>query len=110
LEFKRDKYFVDEAETQLREKSLRGSQTQDIHYLEDTASTLKLILTYPDATIVPMTLTRNPLGTLLNQVSYLKRSSMESFTLGLTPKIDFTQIADLQFSLNTLSKHYGILY
>jgi len=46
LEFKRDKYFVDEAETQLREKSLRGSQTQDNHYLEDTASTLKLILTY----------------------------------------------------------------
>jgi hypothetical protein len=26
-EFKRDKYFVDELETQLREKSLRGSQT-----------------------------------------------------------------------------------
>jgi hypothetical protein len=25
-----------------------------------------------------------------NQVSYLKGSSMESFTLGLTPKIDFT--------------------
>jgi hypothetical protein len=27
--------FVDEVETQLREKPLRGSQTQDIHYSED---------------------------------------------------------------------------
>jgi hypothetical protein len=46
---------------------------------------------------------------------------MESFTLGPTPKIDFTrnkehtpalarELADLQFFLNTLSKHYGILY
>jgi hypothetical protein len=46
---------------------------------------------------------------------------MESFTLGPTPKIDFTrtvdhtlamarELADLQFSLNTLSKHYEILY
>jgi hypothetical protein len=33
-EFKGDKYFVDEVETQLREKPLRGSQTQDIHYSE----------------------------------------------------------------------------
>jgi hypothetical protein len=33
----RDKYFVDEVETQLREKLLRGSQTQDIHYSEDKA-------------------------------------------------------------------------
>jgi hypothetical protein len=34
----RDKYFVDEVETQLREKLLPGSQTQDIHYSEDKAS------------------------------------------------------------------------
>jgi hypothetical protein len=51
----------------------------------------------------------------------LKGHSMESFTLGPTNKIDFTRIiehilttaielADLQFSLNTFSKHYGILY
>jgi hypothetical protein len=40
---------------------------------------------------------------------------MDSFTLGPTPKIDFTRtlapaskLADLRFSLNTLSKHYGI--
>jgi len=27
--------FVDEVETQSREKPLRGSQTQEFHYLED---------------------------------------------------------------------------
>jgi hypothetical protein len=27
-----EKYFVDDVETQLREKPLQGSQTQDIHY------------------------------------------------------------------------------
>jgi hypothetical protein len=43
-------------------KPLRGSQTQDIHYSEDKTS---------------------------YKVSYLKGSSMESFTLGPTPKIDF---------------------
>jgi len=37
-EFKGDKYFVDEVETQLREKPLRGNQIQDIHYSEDKAS------------------------------------------------------------------------
>jgi hypothetical protein len=37
-EIKGDIYFVDEVETQLREKLLRGSQTQDIHYSEDKTS------------------------------------------------------------------------
>jgi hypothetical protein len=52
---------------------------------------------------------------LPNQASYLKGSLMDSFTLGSTPKIDFTrtvehtpatarELADLQFSLNTFSK------
>jgi hypothetical protein len=54
-----------------------------------------------------------------NQISYLKGFLMDSFTLGLTPKIDFTrtvehtletasELADLRFSLNTLSKNSGI--
>jgi hypothetical protein len=30
--------FVDEVKTQLREKPLWGSQTQDIHYSEDKVS------------------------------------------------------------------------
>jgi len=34
-EFKGDKYFVDLVETQLTEKPLQGSQTQEIHYSED---------------------------------------------------------------------------
>jgi hypothetical protein len=44
-EFKRHKNFVNEVETQLREKTLRGSQTQDIHYLEDKTSYKAVALT-----------------------------------------------------------------
>jgi hypothetical protein len=44
---KGDKYFVDEVETQLREKPLRDSQTHDFHYLEDKASYKAVALTYP---------------------------------------------------------------
>jgi hypothetical protein len=39
--------------------------------------------------VVPCSLTYNPTRTPSNQVSYLKGSLMESFTLGPTPKIDF---------------------
>jgi hypothetical protein len=46
-EFKGDKYFVDEVKTQIREKSFRRSQTQDIHYSEDKASYKAVVLTYP---------------------------------------------------------------
>jgi len=44
---KRDRYFIDEVETQLREKPLQGSQTQDIHYSEDKARYKVVTLTYP---------------------------------------------------------------
>jgi hypothetical protein len=50
---KGDIYFVDEVETQLREKPLRGSQTQDIHYSEDKASYKAVALTYPYVVVVP---------------------------------------------------------
>jgi hypothetical protein len=46
-EIKGDNNFVDEVETQLREKPLRGSQTQDIYYSEDKASYKVVALTYP---------------------------------------------------------------
>jgi hypothetical protein len=46
-EFEGNKYFVDEVETQLREKPLQGSQTQDFHYSEDKASYKVVALTYP---------------------------------------------------------------
>jgi hypothetical protein len=44
--FKEDIYFVNEVETQLREKSLQGSQTQDNHYSKNKASNKALALTY----------------------------------------------------------------
>jgi hypothetical protein len=50
--------FVDEVETQSREKSLRGSQTQEFHYSEDKAS----------YKIVTLTLTRCSGRTLLSDV------------------------------------------
>jgi hypothetical protein len=43
---KGDKYFVDKVETQLREKPLRGSQTQEFHYSEDKARYKIVTLTY----------------------------------------------------------------
>jgi hypothetical protein len=103
------------------EKPLLGSQTQDIHYTENKASYKTPVLIYPYAVVIPLTLTRSPLWTLPNQVSYLKGFLMDSFTLGPITKIDFTRIVehtpatawelvDLRFSLNTLSKHYGIRY
>jgi hypothetical protein len=46
VEFKEDRYFINEVETQLREKLLRDSQTQDFHYLKDKTSNKALALTY----------------------------------------------------------------
>jgi hypothetical protein len=43
---KGDKYFVDEVETKLIKKPLRGSQIQDIHYSEDKARYKIVTLTY----------------------------------------------------------------
>jgi hypothetical protein len=102
-------------ETQLREKPFRDSRTQEFHYSEDKASNNVVTLTYPDAVIVPCTLTCTYTRTLSNQVSYLKGSLIDSFSLGLLPKLDFTrtishtgqlrELADFtQFYLNSLSK------
>jgi hypothetical protein len=79
-EFKEDRYFVNEVETQLREKLLRGSQTQEFYYSKDKASNKTVTLT-SYAAIISCTLTRNL--TPPNQVFYLKGSSMDSFSLGL---------------------------
>jgi hypothetical protein len=40
------RYFIDEVKTQLREKALRDSQTQDIHYSEDKTSYKIVALIY----------------------------------------------------------------
>jgi len=45
--------FVDEVETQLREKPLRGSQTQEFHYSEDKARYKIVTLTCTDAVVIP---------------------------------------------------------
>jgi len=45
--------FVDEVETQLREKPLRGSQTQEFHYSKDKARYKIVILTCTDVVVVP---------------------------------------------------------
>jgi hypothetical protein len=114
-EFKEEEIFVDEVETLWREKLLMGNQTQDIHCTENKASYKTLVLIYLYVVVIPLTLTWSPSWTLPNQVSYLKRSSMDSCTLGPIPKIGFTrtvehtpatawELADLRFSLNTLSK------
>jgi hypothetical protein len=47
------KIFVDEVETQFREKPLRGSQTQEFHYSEDKARYKTVTLTCTDAVVVP---------------------------------------------------------
>jgi hypothetical protein len=105
-ENKRHIVFVDEVETQLREKSLWGSQTQEFHYSEDEARYKIVTLTCTDAVVVPCSLTCNPTLTLPNQVSYLKGSSMEFLTLEPTSKIDFscsaTHLKRLQRDLELL--------
>jgi hypothetical protein len=45
--------FFEEVETQLREKSLQGSQTQEFHYSEDKARYKTVTLTCTDAVVVP---------------------------------------------------------
>jgi hypothetical protein len=45
--------FVDEVETQLREKPLRGSQTQKFYYSKDIARYKTVTLTCTNAVVVP---------------------------------------------------------
>jgi len=49
MEFKWDRYLVNEVKIQLREKLLQSNETQEIHYSENKASTKTLTLTYPYA-------------------------------------------------------------
>jgi hypothetical protein len=46
-EFKEDIYFVNEVKTQLIEKPLWGSQTQDIYYSKDTTTYKAVALICP---------------------------------------------------------------
>jgi hypothetical protein len=58
---------------------------------KNKASYKTLVLTYPYAVVIPLTLTRSPSWTLPNQIFYLKGFFMDCFTLGPTPKIGFTR-------------------
>jgi CHASE1-domain containing sensor protein len=51
-ENKKHTVFVDEVETQSREKSLQGSQTQEFHYSENKARYKIVTLTDTDAVVV----------------------------------------------------------
>jgi hypothetical protein len=86
----------------MKRKTTPGSQTHDIHYTENKANYKTIVLTYPYAIVIPLTLTRSLSWTLPNQVSYLKGSSMDSFTLGPIPKIDFTRTVEHTPSLSTM--------
>jgi hypothetical protein len=92
-ENKRHIVFVDEVEIQLREKPLRGSQTQKFYYSKDEARYKIVTLICTDAVVVLCSLTCNPTRTLPNQVSYLKGSSIEFLTLEPTSKVDFSRSA-----------------
>jgi hypothetical protein len=61
---------------------------------KNKASYKTLVLTYPYAVVILLTLTRNPTRTLPNQIFHLKGFLMDSFTSGPTPKIDFTRTTE----------------
>jgi hypothetical protein len=110
-----------EVKTLWREKTTPRQPNPGNPLSKNKASYKTLVLTQPYVVVIPLTLRCNPTRALPNQIFHLKGFLMDSFTLGPTPKIDFTQtlehtlamaweLADLQFSLNILSKHYAIRY
>jgi len=99
----------------VKRKTTPGQPNPGTPLSKNKASYKALVLTYPYAVVIPLTLTRSLSWKLPNQTFHLKRFLMDSFTLRPTPKIDFTrtvehtpatawELADLRFSLNTLSK------
>jgi len=79
--------FVNEVETQDKKTHSEAAKPK-ISTIQKTR--LDTHSHTPNAVVVPCSLTCNPTRTPPNQVSYLMGSSMESFTLGTTPKIDFS--------------------
>jgi hypothetical protein len=61
---------------------------------KNKASYKTLVLTYPYVIVIPLTLMCNPTRTLPNQIFHLEEFLMDSFTLGSTPKIDFTRTTE----------------
>jgi len=76
-------------ETQLKEKSLRAAKPR-IFIIQKTRQGTKHSHSHTRyAVVIPCTLTCTYTQTSSNQVSYLKGSSMKSFSLGLLSKLDF---------------------
>jgi hypothetical protein len=99
----------------VKRKTTPGQPNLGTPLSKNKASYKTLVLTYPYAVVIPLTLTRSLSWALPNQISYLKGFLMDSFTFRLTLKIDFTrtiehtpktawELVDLRFSLNPLSK------
>jgi hypothetical protein len=103
------------SENSVKRKTTQGQPNRGTPLSKNKSSYKTLVLTYPYAVVIPLTLTRSLSWMLPNQIFPLKRFLMDSFTLGPTPKIDFTrtvehtsakawELSDLRLSLNTLSK------
>jgi hypothetical protein len=96
----------------VKRKTTPGQPNPGSPLSKNKASYKALVLTTPIAVVIPLTITP----------SLLLEGVFDGFLyLRPTPKIDFTrtvehtpttarELADLQFSLNTLSKHYRIQY
>jgi len=99
----------------VKRKTTQGQPNPGAPLSKNKASYKTVVLIYPYAVVVPLTLTWSLSLTLPNRISYLKGFLMDSFTLGSSPKIDFGrtvehtpatawELASLRFSLYTLSK------
>jgi hypothetical protein len=75
----------------VKRKTTSGQPNPGNPLSKNKVSYKTLVLTYPYAVVIPLTLTCNPTRTLPNQIFHLKGFLIDSFTLGLTPKIDFTR-------------------
>jgi hypothetical protein len=103
----------------VKRKTTPGQPNSGNPLSKNKASYKTLVLTYPYAVVIPLTLPNqifhlkgffmdsftvgptpkidlmcNPTRTIPNQIFHLKRFLMDSFTLGPTPKIDFTRTVE----------------
>jgi len=75
----------------VKRKTTPGQPNPGNPLSKNKASYKTLVLTYPYAIVIPLTLTCNLTQTLPNQIFHLSGFLIDSFTLGPTPKIDFTR-------------------
>jgi hypothetical protein len=75
----------------MKRKTTPGQPNPRNPLSKNKASYKTLVLTYPYAVVIPLTLKCNPTLMLPNQIFHLKGFLMDSFTLGPTHKIDFTR-------------------